>query len=119
MDITRVNNIELNIKNKNITGISNNELLYYLYYSSNNDKINPVNGTEATTNYLTLINNSFLFENIFVNKSNYSTIIISIIGLLIPFYYYFPKMYNLGIFVIIVIILLFILPSILYSIKFK
>jgi hypothetical protein len=93
MDITRVNNIELNIKNNNIDKISNDDLLYYLYYSSNNDKINPNNDT---TDYLTLINNNFLFENIFVNKSNYSTIIYSIIGLLIPFYYYFPKMYNVG-----------------------
>jgi len=99
MDITRVNNIELNIKNKNIDSISNDDLLYYLYYCSNNEKINPSNDT---TDYLTLINNSFLFENIFVNKSNYSTIILSIIGLLIPFYYYFPRMYNVGVFVIII-----------------
>jgi hypothetical protein len=102
MDITRVNNIELNIKNKNIAGISNDDLLYYLYYSSNNNKINPSNGTKATTDYLTLINNSFLFENIFVNKNNYATIIYSIIGLLIPFYYYFPKIYNVGVFAIII-----------------
>jgi hypothetical protein len=102
MDIIRVNNIELNIKNNNIAGISTNDLLYYLYYSSNNDKINPKNGKKSTTDYLTLINNSFLFENIFVNKSNYSTIILSIIGLLIPFYYYFPKFYNVGVFAIII-----------------
>ena len=102
MDITRVNNIELNIKNNNIAGISNDDLLYYLYYCSNNGKINPSNGTKATTDYLTLINNSFLFENIFVNKNNYSTIILSIIGLLIPFYYYFPRMYNVGVFAIII-----------------
>jgi hypothetical protein len=102
MDITRVNNIELNIKNNNIAGISNDDLLYYLYYNSNNEKINPNNGSSSTNEYLTLINNSFLFENIFVNKGNYSTIILSIIGLLIPFYYYFPKMYNLGAFAIII-----------------
>lgn len=107
MDITRVNNIELNIKNNNIPGISNDDLLYYLYYISNNDNINPGNGTEATTDYLILINNSFLFENIFVNKSNYNTIIYSIIGLLIPFYYYFPKIYNVGIFAIIIGLLSF------------
>jgi hypothetical protein len=102
MDITRVNNIELKIKNNNIAGISNDDLLYYLYYSSKNKKINPSNGSKATTDYLTLINNSFLFENIFVNKNNYSTIVFSIVGLLIPFYYYFPKMYNVGSFVIII-----------------
>jgi hypothetical protein len=102
MDITRVNNIELNIKNNKISTISNDDLLYYLYYCSNNKKINPSNGTKATTNYLKLINNSFLFENIFVNKNNYTTIIYSIIGLLIPFYYYFPKMYNVGVFAIII-----------------
>lgn len=97
MDITRINNIELNIKNNNVSGISNDDLLYYLYYNSNNPKINPDNGDTETNNYLTLINNSFLFENIFVDKSNYTNIAYAIIGLLIPFYYYFPKMYNLGI----------------------
>ena len=97
MDITRINNIELNIKNNNVSGISNDDLLYYLYYNSNNPKINPDNGNTETNNYLTLINNSFLFENIFVDKSNYTTIAYAIIGLLIPFYYYFPKMYNLGV----------------------
>lgn len=97
MDITRINNIELNIKNNNIYAISNDDLLYYLYYSSNNPKINPDNGNTETNDYLTLINNSFLFENIFVDKSNYTTIAYAIIGLLIPFYYYFPKMYNLGV----------------------
>jgi hypothetical protein len=107
MDITRVNNIELKIKNKNIDSISNDDLLYYLYHNSNNKKIDPSNGTKATTDYLTLINNSFLFENIFVNKNNYSTIILSIIGLLIPFYYYFPRMYNVGGFVIIIGLLSF------------
>ena len=102
MDITRVNSIELKIKNKNIDSISNDDLLYYLYYNSKNKKINPKNGKKSTTDYLTLINNSFLFENIFVNTNNYSTIIYSIIGLLIPFYYYFPKMYNVGVFAIII-----------------
>ena len=107
MDIIRVNKIELNIKNKDIAKISNDDLLYYLYYNSNNKDINPKNGKKSTTNYLTLINNSFVFENIFVNKGNYTTIIYSIIGLLIPFYYYFPRMYNVGVFVIIIGLLSF------------
>ena len=107
MDITRINNIELNIKNNNISAISNDDLLYYLYYNSNNPKINPDNGNTETNDYLTLINNSFLFENIFVDKSNYTNIAYAIIGLLIPFYYYFPKMYNLGVIPVIIGILSF------------
>jgi len=93
-DQTRINNIETNLKN-NPDQISTNDLIYYLKCRSNNSELDPsnLNNTEA---YLNKINNSFFYENIFVNTSNYGSIVPLIIGLLIPFYYFYPRFYKLG-----------------------
>lgn len=86
--------IENNLRN-NASSISTNDLIYYLQYNTNNSQLNPNNLTE-TQNYLSKIVNSFCYENIFINTSNYSSITTSIIGLLIPFYFLYPRFYKLG-----------------------
>lgn len=93
-DTTRINYIENQLKN-NPSSVSNNDLIYYLKIMSNNNILDPLNLT-ITEEYLKKINNSFFYENIFVNTGNYSIIVISIIGLLIPFYYFYPRFYNIG-----------------------
>lgn len=85
--MTRINNIESKLKN-NPKDISTNDLIYYLKINSNNNILDE--------EYLQKINNSFFFENIFVNTSNYTVILSLIIGLLIPFYYFYPRFYKLG-----------------------
>jgi len=91
-DISRINNIEFNLKS-NPSNVSTNDLIYYLQYNSNNQEINS-NNLSITENYLIKIQNSFYYENIFVNTSNYTVIMFSMIGLLIPFYYYYPRFYK-------------------------
>lgn len=111
IDNTRINNIESGLKN-NPSNISTNDLIYYLKVKSNNNILDP-NNLDNTKDYLNKINNSYFYENIFVNTSNYNGIVFSIIGLLIPFYYFYPRFYNLGfIGLIIGIISLFSLYSI-------
>jgi hypothetical protein len=93
----RVNYVETNIKNNKMSSITTNDLLYYLYYVSKNSKINPnVNNENNIKDFLNKIKNSFSYENIFVNKDNYLKIATGIIGLLIPFYYNYPRFYKLG-----------------------
>jgi hypothetical protein len=93
-DQTRINNIENKLQN-NPNSISNNDLIFYLKCRSNNQYLDDVN-LNHTQEYLKKINNSFIFENIFVNNSNYSSTVPSIIGLLIPFYYFYPRFYKIG-----------------------
>jgi hypothetical protein len=93
-DTTRINNIEYQLKN-NPDSLSNNDLFYYLYCNTKNKKITYDNLDEMKQ-YLYNINISYFYENIFVNTSNYSQILVSIICLLIPFYYSYPKYYTLG-----------------------
>lgn len=93
-DQTRINNIENNLKNNPKT-LSNNDLIYYLKYNSNNEHLDDVN-LKKSEEYFKKINNSFIFENIFVNNSNYASILPSIIGLLLPFYYFYPRFYKIG-----------------------
>jgi len=90
----KISNIEINLKN-NPTGVSTNDLIYYLQYNTNNSKLNPNNLVE-TENYFLKIVNSYSYENIFANTSNYSSIATSIIGLVIPFYFLYPRFYKLG-----------------------
>jgi hypothetical protein len=87
IEMTRINNIESKLKN-NPKDVSTNDLIYYLKINSNNNILDE--------QYLQKINNSFFFENIFVNTSNYTVILSLIIGLLIPFYYFYPRFYKLG-----------------------
>ena len=93
-DMNRINSIE-NQLNTNPDNLSNNDLIYYLKYNSNNTILDP-NNIDNTAEYLKKINNSFFYENIFVNTSNYSSILMAIIGLLLPFYYFFPRFYTIG-----------------------
>jgi hypothetical protein len=93
-DMGRINNIENQLKS-NPNGLSTNDLIYYLKYNSKN-KILDANNLDNTGNYLKKINNSFFYENIFVNTGNYTGIVAAIIGLLIPFYYFYPRFYKIG-----------------------
>ena len=93
-DQTRINNIETNLKTSP-NEISTNDLIYYLQCNTNNNQLDSSNLTN-TEAYLRKINNSFFYENIFVNTSNYGSIVPLIIGLLIPFYYFYPRFYKLG-----------------------
>ena len=95
MSNNRLNNIDYQINSNNVNNLSNEDLFYYLYIQTNNDKIQNYNES-AIKNYLEKINYSYFYENIFVNNSNYTTVAMSIIGLLIPFYYNYPTFYNLG-----------------------
>lgn len=92
--MSRINNIENNL-NSNPSSISTSDLIYYLQYTSNNNQLNP-NNIEETQTYLNQINNSYNYENIFVNTSNYTSIMYTYIGLLIPFYFFYPRFYNLN-----------------------
>jgi len=94
-DKTKINTIENNLKN-NPSSISNSDLIYYLYCNTNNNLLDYNNLNNVET-YFKKINNSFYYENIFINKSNYHSMIPIIIGLLIPFYYFYPRFYNIGI----------------------
>jgi hypothetical protein len=93
-DQTKISNIEA-LLNSNPSSISTNDLIYYLKCNSNNSILDP-NNLDSTTEYLNKINISFAYENVFVNTSNYGSIVTSIIGLLIPFYYFFPRFYKIG-----------------------
>jgi len=93
-DQTRISNIEA-LLNSNPSSISTNDLIYYLKCNSNNSILDP-NNLDTTKDYLNKINISFAYENVFVNTSNYSSIVTSIIGLSIPFYYFFPRFYKIG-----------------------
>jgi len=104
---TRINTIEANIKTNNISAISDSDLIYYLKYYTLNNNLDSVN-LKKTEEYFDKIVHSFAYENIFVNTSNYGTIVYCIIGCLIPFYYYFPRFYQLGIIGFLVGILSFI-----------
>ena len=95
MSNNRLNNIDYQINSNNVNNLSNEDLFYYLYIQTNNDKIQNYNES-AIKKYLENINYSYFYENIFVNNSNYTTTAMSIIGLLIPFYYNYPTFYNLG-----------------------
>jgi len=86
-DQTRINTIENTLQN-NPESLSNNDLIYYLKCKSTNEELDE--------EYLLKINNSYIYENIFVNKSNYTNIVPLIIGLLIPFYYFYPRFYKIG-----------------------
>ena len=93
---TKLNSIETNIKqSKSASNLSNEELIFYLYETSKDPQLKTFNENNII-NYFNKIQRSFLFENIFIVKSNYSQLSIWIIGLLIPFYINYPRMYNLG-----------------------
>ena len=99
-DMGRINNIENQLKS-NPNNISTNDLIYYLIYNSKNT-ILDANNLDNTTDYLKKINNSFFYENIFVNTSNYTSIVVAVIGLLLPYYYFYPRFYKIGFFAVVI-----------------
>lgn len=92
---SKFNRLQDNIRNNGVKSLSTEDLLFYAGFASKN-KILQSGDKSRIENYLYDINHSFFFENIFTNKGNYSQLCIYMVGLLIPFYLYYPKMYNLG-----------------------
>jgi len=82
--------------------LSDNDLFTYIYKKSNNQNINPDDSKNNIPEFLNRICRSFAYENIFINTSNYSMIVSLIVGLLIPFYYFFPRFYKMGIIALII-----------------
>ena len=99
-DTTRINNIEYKLKSDSST-VSTEDLIYYLQCNTKNTIINSQN-LKDTENYLRKINNSFTYQNIFINTSNYASIVTLITLLLIPFYYFYPRFYKAGLPIILV-----------------
>jgi hypothetical protein len=93
-DISRIHNIE-NLLKSQPTNISTNDLIYFLKYNTKNQILDP-NNLNKTEEYLRKINNSFFYENIFINTSNYTNTVSIFIGLLIPFYFFYPRFYSMG-----------------------
>lgn len=89
------NVIEENIRKKELKNISNQDLIYYLYYTTKNNNL-KVYDEKKIEDFFYKINYSYFYENIFSNNANYGTISLFIIGLIIPFYINYPKFYNLG-----------------------
>ena len=94
IDKNRINNIENNLKNSP-ESVSNNDLFYYLNYTTKNNKISSTNLND-TENYLKKIEMVYRYENIFSNPTNYGSTMPILIGLLLPFYYTYPRFYKLG-----------------------
>lgn len=93
-DNNKINTIEQLLKS-DPTKLSDNDLIYYLKCKTNNDKL-KADDLDSTKKYLNQIPISFAYENIFINTSNYGTITMILIGLLIPFYYFYPRFYKIG-----------------------
>ncbi len=95
-DKTRINKTEQLLK-ENPSKIKNEDLIYYLRCKLNNSNLDDTNKNKTDT-YLKNISNNFKFENIFVNQTNYSSLVFSGDSLLIPFYFYYPRVYEMGFF---------------------
>jgi len=93
-DSKKINRIESVLQN-DPKRISTKDLLYYIKCNSNNERLTP-NNIKECRKYFDEINLSFAYSNIFVNTGNYTAILPSIIGLLLPFYFSYPRFYNMG-----------------------
>ena len=109
------NKLEDNIRTKDISKIKTENLIHYLYLCSKNTDLKDFNNKKKINNYLYDINQSYYYENIFTNTGNYSSLSIYLIGLLIPYYYYYPRFYNLSGFVFMIGLISFI--SLYYQIN--
>ena len=72
------NGLDYIIRTKDISTISKEKLIRYLYLCSNNTDLKYYN--KKINNYLYNINRSYYYENIFTNTSNYSTVSLYLIG---------------------------------------
>lgn len=88
------NSIQDDLK-KDINKISSEKLLSYLSIATKNPNLKGLD-KKRIENFFYDINYSYYFENIFVNTGNYSQLSMYLVGLLIPFYLYYPRFYNLG-----------------------
>ncbi len=93
-DKIRIDKTEELLKTKP-TNVKNEHLIYYLRCKLNNSNLDDTN-KKKTDEYLKNISNNFKYENIFVNQMNYSNLVFSGVCLLIPFYYYYPRVYEMG-----------------------
>jgi hypothetical protein len=93
-DKNKINRIESILQN-DPKSLSSNDLIYYLKCNTNNSRLNE-NNIKETEQYFKEINLSYDYSNIFVNTGNYASIFPFIIGLLIPFYFSYPRFYNMG-----------------------
>jgi hypothetical protein len=93
-DKNKINRIESTLQN-DPKSLSSNDLIYYLKCNTNNRRLNE-NNIKETEQYFKEINLSYDYSNIFVNTGNYASIFPFIIGLLIPFYFSYPRFYNMG-----------------------
>ena len=93
-DKAQINRIEATLQN-DVKSLSTKDLIYYLKCNSNDDRLNPDN-IPICEEYFKEINLSFYYKNIFVNTSTYTTIMPLIIGLLLPFYFTYPRFYKIG-----------------------
>lgn len=77
------------------TVVTTEHLIFYLSYNSNNEGLDPDN-IGKTNEFIKKIIQSYSYENIFSNKSNYSNVTTMYIGLLLPFFYTYPRFYKLN-----------------------
>ncbi len=96
VDTTRINQIEDQLKDtKNISKIKTEDLIYYLKIKSQNENLNA-DDMDSTMKYLQQVQISYLIENIFSNQTNYGTLAIGFVMMLVPFYYEYPQIYKGG-----------------------
>ncbi len=93
-DKNRISTTEQLLK-ENPSKIKNEDLIYYLRCKLNNSNLDDTNKTKTDT-YLKNISNNFKFENIFVNQTNYSSLVFAGVCLLLPFYFNYPRVYEMG-----------------------
>jgi len=102
MSESNISQIEDQLKN-DPSNVKEEDLYIYLYAKSKNENINyPTVQLDQIKIFLNKISRSFAYQNIFINTGNYSSIIISIIGLVLPFYYFFPRFYKMGVIALII-----------------
>lgn len=75
--------------------VTDKDIVFYLWYKSNKDDLDADN-LNSTKDYISKILQSYSYENIFVNTSNYSSLTTMYIGLLLPFFYTYPRFYKLN-----------------------
>ncbi len=93
-DNTRVNQTEDQL-NTDVSKVKNEDLIYFLRCKLNNTNLDDTN-KDKTDKYLDNISKSFKFENVFVNNTNYSSMVFAGVCLLIPYFYFYPRVYEMG-----------------------